>query len=157
ILALGRSIHPENPYADGRVDAIVQDARTFLRHTDRQYDLIVYGLLDSHTLLSGLSSVRLDSFVYTVEAFREARPRLAPDGWLALTFCRLSEQKGRKSYLTRREASDGQAPRALLSRSANGITFIVGPGAPAGAVNLPIPEAPAAFRDDSIAADVSTD
>jgi spermidine synthase len=157
ILALGRTIHPENPYADGRVDAIVQDARTFLRHTDRQYDLIVYGLLDSHTLLSGLSSVRLDSFVYTVEAFREARARLAPDGVLAMTFCVLSEQQGRKFYLMLREAFDGQEPRAFLSRYDNGITFVVGPGVPAGAMTLPIPEATAAFRNDGIPADVSTD
>jgi spermidine synthase len=157
ILALGRSIHPENPYADNRVSAIVQDARTFLRHTDAQYDLIVYGLLDSHTLLSGLSSVRLDSFVYTVEAFREARARLTPDGVLALTFCVLSEQQGRKFYLMLREAFDGQEPRAFLSRYDNGITFVVGPGMPAGAINLPIAEATASYRDDSIAADVSTD
>jgi len=45
----------------------VNDARSFLRTTPSHYDLIVYGLLDSHTLLSQASSVRLDSFVYTVE------------------------------------------------------------------------------------------
>jgi spermidine synthase len=157
ILALGRSIHPENPYADPRVRAIVQDARTFVRHTHARYDLIVYGLLDSHTLLSGLSSVRLDSFVYTVEAFREARARLAPGGVLALTFCVLSDQQGRKFYLMLKEAFDGQEPRAFLSRYDNGITFVVGPGVPAGPIDLPIAEATAGFRDERIAADVSTD
>jgi hypothetical protein len=157
IVALGRSIHPENPYADPRVSAIVQDARTFLRHTDRQYDLIVYGLLDSHTLLSGMSSVRLDSFVYTVEAFREARARLAPQGVLALTFCVLSDQQGRKFYLMLKEAFDGQEPRAFLSRYDNGITFVVGPGVPSGTLDLPIAEATAGFRDETLVADVSTD
>src|SRR5262249_18325336 len=68
ILSYGQRLHPEKPYQDGRVEAILNDARGHIRHTDRQYDLIVYGLLDSHTLLSGLSNVRLDSFVYTVEA-----------------------------------------------------------------------------------------
>jgi len=48
--------------------------------------MVVYGLLDSHTLLSHASSVRLDSFVYTVEGLREARARLNPDGILSLSF-----------------------------------------------------------------------
>ena len=76
ILCLGKLYHPEHPYADPRVDAVVNDARTFLRSTRNIYDLIVYGLLDSHTLLSHTSSVRLDSYVYTVEGLREARARL---------------------------------------------------------------------------------
>ena len=48
--------------------------------------MIVYGLLDSHTLLAGMTNVRLDSYVYTVEAFREARARLKPGGMISLTF-----------------------------------------------------------------------
>ena len=44
------------------------------------YDLVVYGLLDSHVLLTQGSSVRLDSFVYTIEGLGEARNRLKPDG-----------------------------------------------------------------------------
>ena len=60
ILRLGRLYHPEHPYADRRVTAVVDDARAFLRSTDSTYDLIVYGLLDSHTLLSHTSSIRLE-------------------------------------------------------------------------------------------------
>ncbi|HEX6315021.1 MAG TPA: hypothetical protein VFZ73_09185 [Gemmatimonadaceae bacterium] len=82
ILDLGRSLHPQEPYADPRVHAVVNDARAFLRQTRRRYDVIVFGTLDSQTLLSGMSSVRLDNYVYTVESFRAARERLAPDGRL---------------------------------------------------------------------------
>src|SRR5581483_9337612 len=39
-----------------------------------------------HTLLSSLSSLRLDSYVYTVESLEQARAHLAPGGHLALTF-----------------------------------------------------------------------
>ena len=53
---------------------------------NEHYDMVVYGLLDSHTLLSHASSVRLDSFVYTVEGLRKARKRLNPDGILSLSF-----------------------------------------------------------------------
>src|SRR5581483_4832661 len=75
ILMEGRAGHPEHPYSDTRVHAVVNDARSFLRNTNQHYDMVVYGLLDSHTLLSHASSVRLDSFVYTVEGLREARAR----------------------------------------------------------------------------------
>ena len=86
ILLLGKEGHPEHPYSNARVHAVVNDARSFLRTTDRQYDLIVFGLLDSHTLLSQASSVRLDSFVYTVQAMREARAVEAEWNHLAYLF-----------------------------------------------------------------------
>lgn len=82
ILDIGRQLHPQQPYADPRVTAVVNDARAFLRRSTRKYDVIVFGTLDSQTLLSGMSSLRLDNYVYTVEAFEAARERLAPGGLL---------------------------------------------------------------------------
>jgi SAM-dependent methyltransferase len=86
ILELGRQIHPEHPYADPRVHAANSDARTFLRNTNKLYDKIVLGYLDSHSLFSAMSSVRMDNFVYTAEAFAELKRHLKPDGVLAVTF-----------------------------------------------------------------------
>ncbi len=43
---------------------------------------MVFGTLDSQTLLSGMTSLRLDNYVYTVEAFASARAHLKPDGQL---------------------------------------------------------------------------
>jgi len=40
----------------------------------------VLGTLDSQTLLSGMSSIRLDNYVYTVESFESARAHLKPGG-----------------------------------------------------------------------------
>jgi len=110
ILRIGEIYHPEKPYKDKRVTSIINDARTFLRFTTNRYDLIVYGLLDSHTLLSHGSSVRLDSFVYTVEGIRDARNRLEEDGVLSLSFSVLSPEIGRKIYLMMQEAFDGKPP-----------------------------------------------
>src|SRR6516165_5466180 len=107
ILAVGEERHPENPYADPRAHVFNNDARTFLRTTSNRYDLIVYGLLDSHTLLSHGSSVRLDSFVYTIEGLKEARSRLKQDGMISLSFTVLSESLGRKIFLMLQEAFDG--------------------------------------------------
>jgi spermidine synthase len=82
IAGIGKIGHPQQPYADPRVHLHVNDARAYLRTTSAKYDVIVFGTLDSQTLLSGMSSVRLDNYVYTVESFRSARSRLKPDGTL---------------------------------------------------------------------------
>lgn len=86
ILALGRERHPERPYASPRVRTHNTDARSFLQGSREQYDLIVFGTLDSMTRLSALSTVRLDNFVYTLECLRAARARLGPEGGLVLYF-----------------------------------------------------------------------
>ncbi|HVU50978.1 MAG TPA: class I SAM-dependent methyltransferase [Polyangia bacterium] len=86
ILRLGREIHPERPYDDPRIHAVNSDARTFLRNTDKRYDKIVLGYLDSHSLFSAMSSVRMDNFVYTAECFAELKRHLKPGGVLAVTF-----------------------------------------------------------------------
>jgi spermidine synthase len=86
ILALGKREHPERPYASPRVSIHLTDARAFLRRTTQQYDLILFGLLDSHTQLSDYSNMRIDNFVYTEESFQEARKHLSPDGVLFIKF-----------------------------------------------------------------------
>jgi spermidine synthase len=86
ILDLGRSRHPEHPYDDPRVSAHLTDARAFMKRTTARYDLILFGLLDSHTQLSDYSNMRLDNFVYTEESFREARSLLTPDGIIFIKF-----------------------------------------------------------------------
>lgn len=82
IVALGRERNPTAPYADPRVRLYVDDARAFFKKTRRRYDVVVFGTLDSQTLLSGLTSLRLDNYVYTVEALRAARRLLKPGGRL---------------------------------------------------------------------------
>jgi spermidine synthase len=86
ILEIGRRRHPEHPYDDPRVSAHLTDARAFMKRTSARYDLILFGLLDSHTQLSDYSNMRLDNFVYTEESFREARALLAPNGVMFIKF-----------------------------------------------------------------------
>jgi hypothetical protein len=86
IQQFGIDLHPEKPYDDPRVNRIVDDARSFFEKTDTLYDVVTFGLLDSHTLLSGWSSVRLDSYVYTLESLTQVRNHLKPGGLVSLTF-----------------------------------------------------------------------
>lgn len=86
ILEIGRQLNPDGPYRDPRVRTVVDDARAFMRRTASRYDVVVFGLLDSHTQFSDLSNMRIDNYVYTEEAFRQARSLLKPDGVLVLKF-----------------------------------------------------------------------
>lgn len=130
ILRLGRLYQPEHPYDNPRVTAVVNDARTFMRATTNQYDMIVYGLLDSHTLLSQASSVRLDSFVYTVQGIREARARLKEGGLISLSFCMMSKEIGRKIFLMMQEAFDGRPPVCIRAGYDNSVVFLQSAGRP---------------------------
>ena len=84
ILRLGRALHPDRPYLDPRVTVVNDDARHFLRTTSRKYDLVVFALIDSLTMQSSFSGVRLESYMFTEESFRAVRERLAPGGLLVI-------------------------------------------------------------------------
>ena len=84
ILRLGAERHPDHPYSDPRVRAINDDARHFLATTEKKYDLIIFALIDSLTVQSSFSSVRLESYMFTEESFRAVRDHLKPRGVMAL-------------------------------------------------------------------------
>lgn len=86
IYALGKRLHPDQPYSSNRVHVILNDARAYLRETSQKYDVIVFGLLDSHTQFSGYSNMRIDNYVYTEESLREAKRHLKPTGVLVVRF-----------------------------------------------------------------------
>ena len=84
ILEIGAALHPDRPYDDPRVERVVADGRAFLENTDRTYDLILFALPDSLTLVSGQSGIRLESYLFTEEAITAARERLRPGGAFAM-------------------------------------------------------------------------
>jgi len=86
IANLGLRLHPEQPYASPKVHLINNDARNFLRQSHEKYDVIIFGLLDSHTEFSSYSNMRVDNYVYTEESFRDAKRLLNQDGILVLKF-----------------------------------------------------------------------
>jgi spermidine synthase len=162
ILMEGKRGHPEHPYSDPRVHAVVNDARTFLRTTNQKYDMVIYGLLDSHTLLSHASSVRLDSFVYTVEGLREARARLTPSGILSVSFSVMNPQLGRKIYLMLESAFDGRPPVCVRAGYDGAVIFLEANDrpltlSPALLQETGFEDIAATYANSAVSADVSTD
>ncbi len=90
IVAIGRAYHPLAPYADPRVRVIVDDGRAFLRRAQPGYDLIVFALTDSLVKVSALTQLRLENYLFTVEAIQEAFGLLSKDG--ALVLCNFYRQ-----------------------------------------------------------------
>lgn len=77
---IGRHYHPDHPYQDPRVIPHLDDGRHFLRTTDRKYDLVVYALVDSLILHSSYANIRLESYLFTQQAFADIKRVLKPDG-----------------------------------------------------------------------------
>jgi SAM-dependent methyltransferase len=81
---LGQDRNPDHVYADPRVRLHIDDGRAFLERTDTKYGLILFALPDSLTLVSGASSLRLESYLFTEQASAAARDHLAPGGAFAM-------------------------------------------------------------------------
>lgn len=86
IYRLGLYLHPERPYLNENVNIIIDDARSYFKRCTKKYDLISFGLADSHTLSSSYNNLRLDHYLYTLESFKETRLLLKDDGVLAVIF-----------------------------------------------------------------------
>lgn len=148
ILQLGRKYHPERPYDSPHVSVYIDDARAFFSKTANKYDLIVFAYLDSHTLFSGFSSLRLDNYVYTVESLQTARRLLKPGGTMVLSFASGAPFVDQRLFAML-EAAFGQPPVALkTSYDGAGVVFIEG-ATRDRAGTLPFPDISASLQRPS--------
>ncbi len=116
---LGVKFHPEKPYLDKRVKLTVNDARNFIKETKKKYDLIIYSVLDSHANLSGKGGVRLDSYVYTVESFFEAKQKLNKHGIIFLSFAVSTREMGIKIYKMLNQSFKENPPLVFTRKDPN--------------------------------------
>ena len=84
IYELGVELNPEQPYRDPRVKVHIDDGRAYMQRTDKKFDLVLFALPDSLTSVAGQSNLRLESYLFTTEAFARARDLLTNDGMFAL-------------------------------------------------------------------------
>jgi len=86
ILKLGKQLHFEKPYSSPRVRVVQDDARSYVQNSKDRFDLIVFSLLDSHTTSSHFTNIRIDNYVYTLEALEASKTLLQPDGIFVVKF-----------------------------------------------------------------------
>jgi len=84
IQSLGRALHPNRPYQDARVSVHIDDGRAFIEQTKHHYDLILFALPDSLTLLAGQGALRLENYLFTKESMATVRRHLNPGGTFAM-------------------------------------------------------------------------
>ena len=85
IYQLGVRLNPDHPYQNRRVSVFINDGRAFLQQTRTKYDMILFALPDSLTLVAGQSSLRLESYLFTRQAMQVAKADLNPaDGVFAM-------------------------------------------------------------------------
>jgi len=127
IIKLGRHLHPEQPYDDGRVVPVVNDARAFFEQYEGEpFDAVVYGLLDSHAMFTSLSSLRLDNYVYTEQGIRAAWQHVAANGHLSLSFSVFGGEWMADRMRWTIERATGQDPAVICHNMHFGCTYLVG-------------------------------
>jgi Spermine/spermidine synthase domain len=78
IYQLGKRLNPNHPYQNPRVSAYINDGRAFLEQTNAKYNMILFALPDSLTLVAGQSQLRLESYLFTLQAIQDAKAHLNP-------------------------------------------------------------------------------
>lgn len=126
ILELGRRLHPESPYSNPRARTVENDARAYIgQYHGAPFDVVCYGLLDSHAMFAAMSSLRLDNYVYTVEGLRRSWQNVGPDGILCVSFSIFGGNwMSDRLFWTLQEAT-GVKPIMIDHRMQYGRTFVV--------------------------------
>jgi len=140
IAQLGCDLHLEKPYLSPKVNVFVDDARSFIRRTNKTYDLITFGYLDAHRILSQFSSVRMDNFIYTKESFSDIKKRLKPGGYIVLTYLGFRRWIEEKLFFGLQEVfgQDVIAIRTTTYNPSDTVILVAGEGAR----KLTLPESP---------------
>jgi predicted membrane-bound spermidine synthase len=73
-----------NLYDHPKVEAILSEGRTFIRRTDRRFDVILLGFVDSWAAVASGGLSLSENHLYTTEAFRAYYDHLTPDGALVI-------------------------------------------------------------------------
>lgn len=84
LVQIGLGRHPDKPYDDPRVTLHVDDGRAFMERATGTYDLILFALPDSATIVTGQSALRLENYLFTTQALERARSLLEPGGTFAM-------------------------------------------------------------------------
>ncbi len=73
-----------NLYDQPKVEAVLSEGRTFIRRSQRRFDVILMGFVDSWAAVASGGLSLSENHLYTVEAFRAYYDHLTPDGEIAI-------------------------------------------------------------------------
>jgi predicted membrane-bound spermidine synthase len=73
-----------NLYDNPRVEVVLSEGRTFIRRTDRRFDVILMGFVDSWAAVASGGLSLSENHLYTVEAFRAYYDHLTPAGQIVI-------------------------------------------------------------------------
>ena len=73
-----------NLYDHPKVETILSEGRNFIRRSDRQFDVILLGFVDSWAAVASGGLSLSENHLYTVEAFNAYFDHLTPDGELVI-------------------------------------------------------------------------
>lgn len=138
IINIGFNYHPEKPYQNPHVKIINDDARHYMATTKEQYDLIIFGFLDSQSCLSAMSNIRLDNYVYTLESFNNAKDILTSDGLLQVTYYSIVNFIRIRIYATLLQVFK-QSPQMYTLNNDDGVTLLFAGPAITNKHNVKIP------------------
>jgi hypothetical protein len=133
IAHLGRELHPERPYDSSKVRLHINDGRAFFhqaRAAGQRFDVIVFGLVDSQTALSVMSSLRLEFFLYSRESFQEALSLLDPQRGVFVVGFSIGwkDWVAQRIFHTLELANRGQPLAVQASDYLGTVSFVAGPG-----------------------------
>ena len=141
IAKLGRKLHPEHPYDSSKVRIHITDGRAFFhqaRVAGQRFDVVVFGLVDSQTALSVMSSLRLEFFLYSRESFEEALSLLDPQHGLFVVGFSVGwkDWVAQRIYHTLKLANGGEPLAVKASEYLGTVSFVAGPGLNQAAARL---------------------
>ena len=141
ILEMGGFLHPEHPYERTGVERVNDDARAYFeRHPETRYDVVAYGLLDSHAMFSSMSSLRLDNYVYTREGLAAGWAHVRDGGVMSVSFSVFAGPWIEERMLRTITEATGLTPIVVRHGLNYGATFLVGR-------NLTVASIPARLRN----------
>lgn len=143
IIQLGKKRHPEQPYASDKVTLRNMDARTFLKTTDKKYDVILFAYVDSHAAFSSLSSLRMDNYLFTQESLNDAARHLKKDGIIVIGFLSFTDWLYDRHSKALANATKMEPLGFCINNDRVDVGYLVsGPGAAGrkGSLNTEMPE-----------------
>jgi hypothetical protein len=109
-----------NIYDHPRIETVLSEGRTFIRRSDRKFDVILMGFVDSWAAVASGGLSLSENHLYTVEAFRAYIDHLTDDGQLVILRWPVDVPRLVSNSVALLGPAEGRPPRGGAVRKARG-------------------------------------